>query len=161
MAENRGGNRPTAPQNNPMNVSATGGAGQSGTQAAQYIPGMRSQGVTSKEVYEQQTAPGASMAGPTRAPSAAAPMSGPMFGGAMDLLGETQFPEEPISAGTDFGDGPGMESLPPEFNSNAREMENIEIVKRYLPSLMQAAKLPDAPDTYKAFLNYLIKQVYK
>ena len=30
MAENRGGMRPTAPQNNPANVSGTGGAGQSG-----------------------------------------------------------------------------------------------------------------------------------
>ena len=28
MAENRGGFRPTAPQNNPANVSATGGNGQ-------------------------------------------------------------------------------------------------------------------------------------
>lgn len=56
-----GGNRPNAPQNNPMNVSATGGNGQSGKQAAQYIPGMRSMGVTSQEVYNQQTA--APMAG--------------------------------------------------------------------------------------------------
>jgi hypothetical protein len=30
MAENRGGMRPTAPQNNPANVSGTGGAGQNG-----------------------------------------------------------------------------------------------------------------------------------
>ena len=28
--ENRGGDRPTAPQNNPANISATGGNGQSG-----------------------------------------------------------------------------------------------------------------------------------
>jgi len=38
----RGGMRPTAPQNNPMNVSARGGNGQSGdaTQAAKYVPGL-------------------------------------------------------------------------------------------------------------------------
>ncbi len=40
MAENRGGYRPTAPQNNPANVSATGGNGQSGTQSAKYYSGM-------------------------------------------------------------------------------------------------------------------------
>ena len=31
--QNSGGLRPTAPQNNPANVSGVGGAGQSGTQA--------------------------------------------------------------------------------------------------------------------------------
>lgn len=38
----RGGMRPTAPQNNPMNVSARGGNGQSGdaSQAAKYVPGL-------------------------------------------------------------------------------------------------------------------------
>ena len=56
-----GGYRPDASQNNPANISATGGNGQSGRQGAQYIPGMRSQGVTSQEVYNQQTA--APMAG--------------------------------------------------------------------------------------------------
>jgi len=58
MAENRGGFRPTAPQNNPANVSATGGAGQSGTQPA-----------------------------------------------------PTERPDEPITAGMDFGAGPGSEAL--------------------------------------------------
>ena len=38
--QNSGGDRPTAPQNNPANISATGGAGQMGTQAAKYIPGL-------------------------------------------------------------------------------------------------------------------------
>ena len=40
--ENRGGMRPTAPQNNPANISATGGNGQSGraTQPARYISGL-------------------------------------------------------------------------------------------------------------------------
>ncbi len=51
MAEQRGGFRPTAPQNNPANINPMGGDGQSGTQPARYIPGMRSQGVTSQEVY--------------------------------------------------------------------------------------------------------------
>ena len=53
MAENRGGFRPTAPQNNPANVSGTGGAGQSGTQPARYISGLNyGQG---QETMQQQT----------------------------------------------------------------------------------------------------------
>ncbi len=36
----RGGMRPTAPQNNPMNVNGRGGNGQSGTQAARYVSGL-------------------------------------------------------------------------------------------------------------------------
>ena len=43
MAENRGGMRPTAPQNNPANVSGTGGAGQSGRVASGYAYGMNKQ----------------------------------------------------------------------------------------------------------------------
>lgn len=37
--QNSGGYRPTAPQNNPANISATGGNGQSGKQPMRYIPG--------------------------------------------------------------------------------------------------------------------------
>jgi len=62
MAENRGGYRPTAPQNNPANVSATGGAGQSGTQPARYISGLP-YGEGQTTMAQQQSAP---MAGPNK-----------------------------------------------------------------------------------------------
>lgn len=52
--ENRGGDRPTASQNNPANISATGGAGGKGTQAPKYIPGMKSLGSTGVETMAQQ-----------------------------------------------------------------------------------------------------------
>lgn len=58
MANGQGGFRPGAPQNNPTRINPMGGDGQSGrniTQPARYIPGMRSQGVTSQEVYNTQT----------------------------------------------------------------------------------------------------------
>lgn len=96
MAENRGGFRPTAPQNNPANVSATGGAGQSGTQAAKYIPGLPyGQGQTT--MAQQQAAP---MAGPTPPLPAITPLTAP-----------TERPNEPVTAGMDFGAGPGSEVL--------------------------------------------------
>ena len=62
MAENRGGPRPTAPQNNPANVSATGGAGQSGTQGAKYYSGLP-YGQGQAMMAQQQAAPMAAGAG--------------------------------------------------------------------------------------------------
>ena len=109
MAERRGGYRPTAPQNNPANINPMGGDGQSGTQAARYIPGMRSQGVTSQEVYDMQT----------QAPLAGAPQQAPAFrslfeGMPVTSLNEpTRFPDRPISYGSDFDPNtPGPEVVP-------------------------------------------------
>lgn len=94
--DNRGGYRPTAPQNSPMNVSATGGNGQNGTQAARYIPGLPyGQG---EQTYAQQVA--APMAGTTSIEGTL-----PVVG----LTEPTQRPNEPITAGVDFGPGPGSE----------------------------------------------------
>jgi len=105
MAENRGGMRPTAPQNNPANISATGGAGQSGTQAAKYIPGLAyGQGQTT--MSQQMAAP---MAGPNQ--SAPASPFGEMMPSVTPLTAPTERPNEPLTAGMDFGAGPGSEAL--------------------------------------------------
>ena len=98
MAENRGGFRPTAPQNNPANVSGTGGAGQSGTQPARYISGL-GYGEGQATMAQQQSAP---MAGAPAAPSMPA---------ATPLFAPTERPNEPLTAGMDFGPGPGSEAL--------------------------------------------------
>jgi hypothetical protein len=144
--ETRGGMRPTAPQNNPANISATGGAGQSGTQPAKYISGMPyGQG---QELMAQQTA---------------APMAGkppmPVFAKELGtLLDPTNNPDEPITAGVDMGPGPGSDILPKNINADTRADENKMIVQKYLPTLLYAANLPDTPDSYKRFINYLLEQ---
>ena len=144
--ENSGGNRPTAPQNNPANISATGGAGQSGTQAARYIPGMAyGQG---QELMAQQTS----------APMSGAP-EGPIFGKQLGtLLDPTNNPSEPVTAGVDMGPGPGSDILPKNISADTRLDENKMVVQKYLPTLLQAANLPDTPDSYKRFINYLLEQ---
>jgi hypothetical protein len=93
--------RPTAPQNNPANVSATGGAGQSGraTQPAKYIAGMP---------YGEGEA--------TMAQQMGAPMQGTEKVGTSrlditPLTAETKFRDEPITAGVDFGPGPDSSIL--------------------------------------------------
>ena len=144
--ENSGGNRPTAPQNNPANISATGGAGQSGTQAARYIPGMPyGQG---QELMAQQTS----------APMSGGP-TGPIFGKELGtLLDPTNNPSEPVTAGVDMGPGPGSDILPKNISADTRLDENKMVVQKYLPTLLQAANLPDTPDSYKRFINYLLEQ---
>lgn len=139
--ENRGGFRPTAPQNNPANVSATGGAGQSGTQAPKYIPGLP-YGEGQATMQQQMSAP---MAGPARDFNT--------------LLSDTDNPAEPITAGASVGAGPGPEVLPKSLTGDIRDQENVQIVAKYIPMLVEATKIPDAPDSYKRFVNTLIEQL--
>jgi hypothetical protein len=105
MAENRGGMRPTAPQNNPANISATGGAGQSGTQPARYISGMP-YGEGQATMNQQMSAP---MAGPNQGAPATALEN--MMTPVTPLTAPTERPDEPITTGMDFGAGPGSEAL--------------------------------------------------
>ena len=106
MAENRGGYRPTAPQNNPANISATGGAGQSGTQPARYMSGV-AYGQGQAQMQQQTAAP---MAGNPVA--AAQPMTAaPQLPQVTPIDAPTQRPDMPITTGIDMGPGAGSEAL--------------------------------------------------
>ncbi len=158
--ENRGGNRPTAPQNNPANISATGGAGGNGTQAPKYIPGMKSLGSTGVETMAQQG--GAAMAGnPIPVPPVQTPTGNPMESMMSGLTPLDAEPQDnlPISDGVDIGRGRGSEALPSRLTSSINQDENVALIKRYLPDLMNATRLPGAPDSYKQFINYLKNQI--
>ena len=96
MAENRGGYRPTAPQNNPANISATGGAGQSGTQPARYMSGL-AYGQGQAQMEQQTSAPMAGNPVAAARPMAAAPQTAPFT----PLTAPTQRPEIPITNNLD------------------------------------------------------------
>jgi len=108
----RGGMRPTAPQNNPMNVNGRGGNGQSGdaTQAAKYVPGLP-YGEGQALMETQQSAPLAAAPSieqssmPSGLASAAA--SQPVI----SLNAPSQRPDEPVTFGANAGPGPGIEAL--------------------------------------------------
>ena len=155
--ENRGGMRPTAPQNNPANISATGGAGGTGKQAPKYIPGMKSLGSTGVETMAQQG--GAPMAG-NPVPQVKAPTNPmeSMMSGLVPLDAESM-DDLPISDGVDIGRGRGSDALPARLTSPINQDENVALIKRYLPDLMNATRLQGAPDSYKQFVNYLKKQI--
>lgn len=106
--ENRGGFRPTAPQNNPANINALGGNGQSGmnTDYTGFAYG------ENKAVNEQRkSAPITTSAPSPRAFPDAMPQTAPII----PLGAPTQFPEQPVTAGAALGPGPGEEilNLPP------------------------------------------------
>jgi len=94
MAENRGGYRPTAPQNNPANISATGGAGQSGTQPARYMSGL-AYGQGQAQLKQQTDAP---MAGN---PVALTQSNVPQFAPIIPLTAPTERPDVPITNNLD------------------------------------------------------------
>ena len=154
--ENRGGAN-GGPQYNPANISATGGAGGTGKQAPKYIPGMKSLGSTGVETMAQQG--GAPMAG-NPVPQVQAPTNPmeSMMSGLVPLDAESM-DDLPISDGVDVGRGRGSEALPARLTSTINQDENVALIKRYLPDLMNATRLQGAPDSYKQFVNYLKKQI--
>jgi len=119
--KNSGGMRPTAPQNNPANVSGTGGAGQSGTQAAKYIPGLP-YGQGQETMQQQMSAP---MAGPTPVPSlpSVTPLTAP-----------TERPNEPLTHGMDFGPGAGSEAMRGMPNMGPSLVDTIKHLTQFDPS---------------------------
>lgn len=144
-----GGNQPESPQNQ-FGVSATGGAGSKDGQPNMYIPDMKSLGSTGVETMAQQ--------GGAKLAKAEGAVSMDMSS-IRTLLDDTQRPLEPQSTGVDFGRGAGASVLPASLRGDQRLIENKAIINKYLPSLVAAGQDPDAPDSYKQFLSYVIKEM--
>lgn len=98
--ENRGGIRPTAPQNNPANVSGTGGAGQSGNYSG-FAYGMN------KQLNEQRVSGNAAAAAAAPTGSEPVPMQLPNV---TPITAGTENPDESIFNGAPVGDG--MNTIP-------------------------------------------------
>ena len=155
------------PQYSPMNVSATGGAGQSG----QAKPNYRGFKYGENKKLDDQ-AGGARMATASTPPPAPqvsagqAPQGGNDMSSLQGLLSgltpidaEGADPSVPVSNGVDFGRGAGSEVLPNSLNSDRRQIENVDLIKRYMPDLINASRVQGAPDSYKRFVNFLKSQV--
>lgn len=140
------------PQYNPANVSGTGGAGQSGNYTG-FGYGQNKE-LNQSRVQGNQAMATTKAAGVTTSQGPYEGVSMPQLGTLMD---PSTNPSEPISAGVDFGRGPGSDALPAGFSGNSRPNENIEIVKNYLPDLAIAARSSSAPDSFKRFVGYLIE----
>lgn len=149
MAENRGGAN-GGPQYNPANVSGTGGAGQSGNYTG-FAYGENSK-INQSRIEGNQAVSSVKASAPAPDPTYGG-MNFPQLGTLMD---PSTRPTEPITAGVNFGPGPGSEALPANFQNNTRPDENALVAKQYLPEMIIAARSKDAPDSFKRFVNYLM-----
>jgi len=140
------------PQYNPANVSGTGGAGQSGNYTG--FGYGKNQEVNNQRIQGNQAMASAQSVTPSAPAEPYQGVNMPQLG---TLLDPTTRPNEPITAGVDFGPGPGSDVLAKNVMNNTRMDENAKIAAQYLPDLAMAAKSPDAPDSFKNFVNYLIQ----
>jgi hypothetical protein len=79
--------------------------------------------------------------------------------GALEPLDSEPAQFRPISDGADIGAGRGSEVLPKSLNPDMRQIENIELIKRYRNDLVNAARMPGAPDSYKRMVNALLREI--
>lgn len=142
--------RPTAPQNNPANVNPLGGNGQNG----QPNPGYTGFPYGQNGQLEAQ-AGGASMAKAAPTPTAPKPSMGTNGLLGMPSLNDLQASGKHVTDGVDFGRGAGSEALPNSVNPDRRMIENIDLISKYLPDLVNATRVQNAPDSYKRFINQL------
>lgn len=155
MAENRGGMRPTAPQNN-FAVSGTGGAGNGGKQPARYVAGMNyGEG---QEFYDLQTAAPMSESGPN-IPAARARTAMNIADPVVPLDAPTQRPDEPVTAGVDAGAGPGSEILSSPAAVAAQNNDDIARMAALLPVYARIAESPYASNATRNFYRYLRSQL--
>ena len=141
--ETRGGFRPTAPQNSPTNINPMGGDGQSGKNYSGFPYGVN------KQIKEQKD--GAKLAKAPTPQAAPVPTGNPLDA---EYNGDL-----PISDGVPVGRGRGEEALPTRLTSPINQSQDLDLIKKYLPDLLQATRLPGAPDSYKELVNYLKAQI--
>jgi hypothetical protein len=146
MAENRGGFRPTAPQNNPANISANGGNGQSGKQPARYISGLP-YGQGQETLRTQQAA---DMSQPTNSPTS---------------LGTTNpLPEiTPLTAGTEMPNQSVLDGAPigagamniPGLPKNVSGDPDIDMIRAQYPIMQAWASMPGTSIATAQYVKYL------
>lgn len=139
-----GGLRPNAPQNNPANISATGGNGQSGKQPVRYISGLP-YGQGQATMAQEQAAP---MAATEQTFIPSAPLRN--LPQVTPITEPTQRPNEPVTAGSPIGPGAGTEAL--SLPSNEDTDEDRRRLLSYIPVLEVAAQ---SPNSSQAFRNYV------
>lgn len=140
MAENRGGDRPDAPQNNPANVSATGGAGQSG-QYTGFAYG-QNKALNESRVEGNEAVRQVNAAAPTTAV--------PQLPEVTPLTAETELPNQSVM----FGSTPETRNMlgTPAQQEVAPDMEQL---RSFFPLMEVWANQPDTPQSTKEYVNYL------
>ena len=156
MAEQHGGKR------TPRNPAMVSGPGQLSRRTdggpAQVNAQMTGMAYGENKDF-MQIQEGANMAAaprPARATktSQASPMAAMGSGGAAPLFSNTQRPDEPITAGVNFGPGAGPSSDP---NMSVDKMADMDrkVISKYLPSMMGMVARGDTPEGFNRFVRHL------
>lgn len=139
------------PQYNPMNVNALGGNGQSGTQAAKYIPG-QAYGQGQATMQQQKAAP---MKGEMPAVTTQAGALTGRGQRVLPLTEPTTRPNEPVTAGAATGAGPGNEALMLPLTTQGNEDPDIVMIRNYFPILEFWASQPGTSQATKDYVQFL------
>lgn len=141
-----GGMRPGAPQNNPANISATGGAGQNPSSPELKYRGLgyRTTGETNAQA-EAAPMPKASTPRPRKMPAQPRDTGR----GPVPLTAETEFPEESILEGT------AMQNPAAAIMPKMSENPDYQTIMQYLPAMEWWASQPNTPQTTKDYVRYL------
>lgn len=156
MAENRGGLRPTAPQNK-FGISATGGAGSAKGQPIRYTSG-GNYGEGQENLAIQEAAPmSASGVNLPQGRGGGAPVM-PQGRPVVPLSEPTQYPEEPVTTGIASGPGAGREVLAAPSMIAAQSSEDIAKLQALLPVYAAIAESPTATNATRNFYRWLRSQ---
>ena len=156
VQENRGGYRPSAPQNNPANISATGGNGQSGRQPMQNYTGMGYGG--SKALADQQR--GAPIQGRPTMPELSTNVPGAMTASPIiPLDAPTMNPNEDVMSGVDAGPGPGFDVTGLPRNQQMQNDDFKNSLTAYAPVLKYVASRNDASAETRAAIAMLLRDI--
>ena len=150
MAKQGGYRRPSnpAPVSGPGKLSRRTDGGPSSKSAVQGIREMSGGGKYGERKALEETQAGAPMQGnpiptPTQAPvMSAAPGGAPVAG----LFDPTQRPNEPVTSGLPVG--PGRTPKP-------QMAGNYDMIIKYMPALELMASQDDAPEPFKALVQYV------
>lgn len=70
------------------------------------------------------------------------------------LTAPSQYPDEPLTAGLDYGPGANSSALDmPTYNS--QRDEDMQIVRQMIPDLKLATRMTNAPESFKTLVRYL------
>lgn len=141
MAENRGGPN-GGPQYNPANVSATGGAGQSGDYTG-FAYGQN------KQLNDSRVAGNSAIASMNTSGATETSYNPPAL---TSILDETQEPNTPVTDGATVGKGL---NYVPNLPSNPSADPDIEMIRQQLPLMQTWASMPGTSRATAEYTNYL------
>ena len=118
-----------------------------------YGEGQEFQSIEQSEPMEAAPQPSMSAA-PIREAAQQAPQGAPL----QDFTTDSQT-SHPVTAGIDIGPGPGSSAMPAAFAPGERMLQSNPLVIKYLPDLIAASRTPNAPDSYREFINFIVRHV--